>query len=342
MARLPNHSTALAELTSLFVEELRLCKVQPGETVVAYTDAGFDPVYAEACTLAARILGADTFKLVNPLSRGPLPTGAMLETWKAADMVVGMSTTSWLYSDAHNEALASGTRTLMVGEPIEVLARMFPTEDVRRRAEAGARLLEAGSTIRVTSPAGTDLTMSKKGRKGAAQFGIADVPGRWDHWPSGFAACAPIEDSANGVLVLDHMDAPFKLGRYIESPVTIHIENGRIVSFEGGTDAMLLREFFAAANEEEAYGLSHIGWGAHPKARWNAMNIEFPITGAGVMDLESYEGNMLIAFGSNFVDALGGQRRCAFHIDIPCLRNSFYVDDVEVVREGEIVIEELK
>jgi 2,5-dihydroxypyridine 5,6-dioxygenase len=342
MARLPNHQTALVELTALFVEELRLCKVQPGETVVAYTDAGFDPVYAEACTVAARMLGAETFKIVSPTARGPLPRGPMLEAWKAADMVVGMSTTSWLYSDAHNEALASGTRTLMVMEPIDVLTRLFPTEDVRRRAEAGAKYLEAGSTIRITSPAGTDLTMSKAGRRGAAQFGIADVPGRWDHWPSGFVACAPIEDSANGVLVLDRMDSPFKLGRYIESPVTLNIEGGRIVSFEGGTDAMLLEEFFRASGEHEAYGLSHIGWGAHPKARWNAMNIAFPVTGAGVMDLESYYGNMLIAFGSNFVSTLGGERRCGFHIDIPCLRNSFFVDGVEVVREGEIVIDELK
>jgi hypothetical protein len=64
-----------------------------------------------------------------PKDMKTLNSKAILNTWKSADMIVGMTTSiAWLYSNTHNEALAAGDRTLMIEEPVEVLRRMFHCE----------------------------------------------------------------------------------------------------------------------------------------------------------------------------------------------------------------------
>src|SRR5262249_22039694 len=160
MRRTPLTGYAAAELSSLFRDELRLCNVQAGEVVLIFSDTFMNPVYPAACLAAARDLGADTFQLVVPQDAG-LSSRAVGDAWKASDMVVAMASFPWLYSKAHNEALDAGTRTLMVEEPEDVLKRLFPIPEVRQRSEAGARLLAGGRRLRVTSDAGTDLTMEK-------------------------------------------------------------------------------------------------------------------------------------------------------------------------------------
>jgi 2,5-dihydroxypyridine 5,6-dioxygenase len=105
---------------------------------------------------------------------------------------------SWMYTDTHNAALGAGARVLMVQEPLEVLKRMLPIPETRRRGLAGAQRLQEAKEIRVVSNAGSDYVLRKDGRTAMYQCGVADEPGRWDHWPSGLVTCAPLEDSAEG------------------------------------------------------------------------------------------------------------------------------------------------
>jgi 2,5-dihydroxypyridine 5,6-dioxygenase len=339
MRRTPLTCYAAAELTALFRDELKLCQVQPGEVVLVFSDTFMNPVYPVACLAAAKDVGADTFQIVVPQDAG-LRSRAVVDAWKAADMVVALASFPWLYSKAHNEALDAGTRTLMVEEPEDVLRRLFPIPEVRQRGEAGARLLAAGRRLRVTSEAGTDLTMDKGTRPACAQYGISDQGGRWDHWPSGLVGTAPIEGSVEGTLVIDGGDAILNLGRHVLQPIRLTIRDGRVVSFEGGAEARLLQQYFEAADQPNAYLVSHIGWGTDKRARWDTISLRFWEWG-GIMDGESYYGNMQIAFGANFFRQLGGTNVCNFHIDIPCLNNSFWVDDVQVLDRGRFVVPEL-
>jgi 2,5-dihydroxypyridine 5,6-dioxygenase len=339
MRRTPLTGYAAAELSGLFREELKLCNVQQGEVVLVFSDTFMNPVYPVACLAAAKDLGADTFQIVVPQDAG-LSSRAVVEAWKAADMVVALASFAWLYSKAHNEALDAGTRTLMVEEPEDVLKRLFPIPEVRRRSEAGAQLMAAGSRLRVTSDAGTDLTMEKGNRPAGAQYGISDIPGRWDHWPSGLVATAPIEGSVDGTLVINAGDAILNLGRHAIEPIRLTLRDGRIVSFEGGAEARHLQRYFEAADQPNAYVVSHIGWGTDKRARWDTISHRFWEWG-GIMDGESYYGNMQIAFGANFFRQLGGTNVCNFHIDIPCLDHSFWVDDVQVVDRGTFLVPEL-
>src|SRR5207247_6780506 len=74
----------------------------------------------------------------------------------------------------------SKTRWLALGYTVPEQKKYMPNPQREERTLKGAKLLDKAKQIRITSAAGSDLTLSKEGRPGHAQYGIADFPGRWD------------------------------------------------------------------------------------------------------------------------------------------------------------------
>ena len=87
----------------------------------------------------------------SPLDDNPVAMAAM----KEADLVVDLL--FLLFTDAQREVMRSGTRILLVYEPPEILARVMPSLDDRRRVLAARETYARGREIRITSKAGTDL-----------------------------------------------------------------------------------------------------------------------------------------------------------------------------------------
>ncbi len=79
------------------------------------------------------------------------------------------------------------------------------TADWPRLAERTIRLAEVlgkGENIHITTPNGTDISFSIKGRPVKPDTGILTEPGSFSNLPAGEAFCAPVEGTANGSLVL--------------------------------------------------------------------------------------------------------------------------------------------
>ena len=95
---------------------------------------------------------------------------------------------------------------LLAVEPPEVLMRLKPTIDDRRRVLAAAAHLGGAKKMTVTSKAGTNLECDLGEFPVLTEYGFADQPGRWDHWPSGFLATWPSEQTARGTIVIDRGD----------------------------------------------------------------------------------------------------------------------------------------
>lgn len=342
--RVPTNPLVGADLTEMFTEYVRLCGIGPGDSVLAFTNTKSNISYVAALLAASRAVGAEFLQLTVPAGNGWMESRAVVEAWKSSTLVVGLLAsmdTHWIYSTAHSEALAAGAKTLMIEEPEDILLRLFPTQELKDRGHAGAELLHAASTIRIASAAGTDLTVSKEGRRGKCQYGISDVPGRWDHWPSAFVSTFPLDTTAQGTLVIDSGDIIIPLQRYVESPITCTIVDGRITSIDGsGADARLLADFFDEAHDDRAYLISHIGWGNEHRARWETLGLRF-WEGGGVMDAESYYGNTLIAFGASKGGNSDGTNETSFHCDIPIRNHDFYLDDRKIIEAGEFLIPEL-
>jgi 2,5-dihydroxypyridine 5,6-dioxygenase len=283
-----------ADLVALFAHELRMCKVTGEESVLIFTDPRFPhPEYPPAAFAAARTLGANVYLLTSQGDQrfdDPIVRAA----WQSADLILGMSTLprgigSWMYTETHSAALEAGARVLMVQEPLAVLARMLPNEVVRRRGLIGAQRLQEAKEIHIVSAAGSDYVLRKDGRRAMYQCGIADEPGRWDHWPSGLVTCAPLEDSAEGRYVISPGDVLLGLWRHAQSRVELALEKGKIVRIEGGADASLLQAHLERAGDEGAFRLSHAGWGIDERADWEHVG----------MDSESKYGTVLVAVGRN-------------------------------------------
>ena len=78
-----------------------------------------------------------------------------------------------LFSDELTEIQQAGTRILTCIEPVDLLARMFPTEELKRRTDAAVEALAAARTLRFTNGAGTDVTY-RIGYPVKAQYGYVD------------------------------------------------------------------------------------------------------------------------------------------------------------------------
>ena len=341
--RFPIASDIGGDLIGMVLAELRLCNVNSRETVVLFSDTRTNPNYVAAFMAAAKELASSVFEIKVPF----LPQGngtttdlaPVIRILKEADLVVDLSTGSvlYLYGKGLTDVLSNGARVLQVKANEEQLRRCFPTQEVRNRTIKGAERLEQSSTIRVVSKAGTDIRMRKNGRKGLTQYGISDERGRWDSWPSGFLYCAPEEESANGMLVLDVGDLLVMLGRYVSQPIRILVENGTIKKIEGGVDAVLLEERMAQAHDPEAYIISHIGWGTDPRARWS--EIAQRGTEEGSRDVRSTYANVQIAFGANY--RLGGKNQTMAHEDLILRQARFELDGDVIVDDGRIIPQEL-
>ena len=331
-----------ADMAPHFLQVLGLCRVRPGETVLVFTDVGFPhPAYPGAALAAARSLGATVY-IMMAQSDQDVTDPVLHAAWTHADVILGMSflpgSHSWMYAAVHSAALAAGARVMMIQEPPAVLKRMLPTAELAQRGLAGARLMDGAAELHVVTRAGTDLRLRKEGRKGAYQCGVADVPGRWDHWPSGMVYCAPLEDSAEGVLVVEPGDVLLGAWRHAQSEVRIRFERGRAVEITGGLDAQHTLGYLRAAGSEASFRVAHAGWGTDRRADWRQVG----------MDSESYYGGLTIALGRNTFDSpapycgLGGVNEAPTHFDICLRQGTVYLDGRLVLEDGQFLLPELQ
>ena len=334
-ARSYSHPAFAGDLATLFRHQLQACALSPGEVCVCITDTAWNPAYAAACMSAATAMEAEAFQTVFGWNRPP-PGRALQAACEAADLIVYMTAHTLHYRAEIRQALDRGARVLCCMEPPHVLDRLRFDPAVRQRAMAGAARLDPAREIRITSPAGTDLVMQKAGRRALANYGAADVAGHLDFWGLGAVQAAQLEGTTEGRLVLDTGDCVFHLGRYVDTPVTLEFEHGRITGIYGGLDARLIRDELEAAGDN-ALQAGHMAWGVDSRARWTQPITQTPDTGGGGADIESFLGAVQVQIGSNDDVCFGGKIRSRAHLGL-CLRGaSLSLDGQPAIDHGILV-----
>ena len=342
----------LGGTVGLLARELSLCGVTPEETVIVYSDEAGRPELFSGFSTAAQLLGATVLELRAPRKqRGPDQTGpenwwtsateAVQRALTLGDLVVDVSG-GGLFHAGQDEILAAGTRILRAREPMRRLEALFPTAEVTDHARRSGELLAASTTMRFTSPAGTDLLVNTAGRPVTVQHGYTDTPGRWDHFGTALAALAPAEGEGEGVYVLVPGDVVFltaTVGRYVAEPLTVSFRAGAIESIEGGVEASMLEDLIERGGGGDARRLSHIGWGCDPRADWNAVDL-YGRDGGGGADVRSLYGTVVIAFGAN--NDLGGTSVSSVHVDLATRVASVQVDSETVLDGGAFTRPELQ
>src|SRR5205807_1745418 len=139
---------------------------------------------------------------------------------------------------------SAGTRVLMIIDGPDDLERLMSPPGLKDAVLHAEQRLARARVMRVVSDAGTDLSVQCGAYPVMAQYGFAELPGRFDHWGAGMVHTFPNEGSAHGVVVLQPGDVVvLPYCRYVHDEVRLHIAGGFIRKIEGGLDAKLMTEW---------------------------------------------------------------------------------------------------
>jgi 2,5-dihydroxypyridine 5,6-dioxygenase len=258
-------------------------------------------------------------------------SSAVIGALSSVDFVVDCTVEGLLHAPELPEILTGGSRILMVSnEHPEALERLIPTDDLEPKVKTGIKKLMQAMEMRVTSAAGTDIIVDVSEAPCGGGWGYTTRPGTISHWPGGLCLAFPKANTVNGTIVMDRGDINLTFKRYVESPITLTIENDYVVEVGGdGTDASLFRSYTDAWNDRDAYAASHIGWGMNPGARWDTLSL---------YDKSQTNGTEQRAFAGNFLYSTGANehagRHTLGHFDLPMRNHTVLLDDEAVVVDG--------
>lgn len=335
-----------AKLMSLFRKQFELCRVEPGQTVAIVSDLGTRREYIEAAFAAAQDIGFDIYEMcVNAIpgwtSVGVATIGkckGTLEALMAVDMVLIFHVP--LFSKWLRDIQAEGVRVQMIIDAPDDLYQLQSPPGLKEAILHAQSLYQKTREVRVTSKAGTDLTYRCGDYPVMSQYGMADEPGRFDHWGVGLLHTFPNEGSAQGRVVIapgDIVILPYC--RYVQDAIELEIRDGHIVRIEGGLDAVLMREWLAEGKVSEAdtdpFALSHLGWGLNPQCRWDSLALNGDTPERSRAAARSFPGNFLFSTGPNTQG--GGKRTTRGHYDVPMRGCTIALDDKVVVQDGRVV-----
>jgi leucyl aminopeptidase (aminopeptidase T) len=268
---------------------LALCN--PAERAIAEILAAA----AEARTRSVRLLEYPTQS-----RNGEEPPTQVARAMLDASVVFATTTYSISHTQARLAATAAGARIASMRGFTEPCARAMSVDYGLLRS-SGARLaaaLTAAETCRITSPAGTDLSLSIKGRRATADDGNLQEPGAFGNLPAGEAYIAPLETVGDGVIVFDGALADYGL---LRAPLSVRLEGGRAVEATGEAADWLLSTLDAGG--EHGRSVAEIGIGTNPNAE---------LCGLVAVD-EKVLGTAHLAFGTSA--SFGGVNQAGVHID---------------------------
>jgi len=328
-----------------FVELFGLCRASPDEEVVILAESQSRQLnlHLAQAALAAMSVPATTITVPGkPAPPGPVirSTGAsnaltgedaVLAKLQAADLVIDLTVEGLMHAPQTGAILKAGTRIMTISnEHPDILARLRPDpamKDVVKEAVAACR---AAGTMTVTSPAGTDLSVTMADNATVGVWGWTDRPGTLAHWPGGLVVSFPRAASCNGVLVFAPGDINLTFKRYFETEVRCTITDDFITAIEGsGPDAQLMRRYLDGFDDPLAYATSHVGWGLNPAARYESLTM-YDKADLNGTELRALAGNFLYSTGAN---EFAG-RFTEGHFDLPMMGCSIALDGVPVVRDG--------
>ncbi len=321
------------------VQSLRLItdvclEVAPGESVLCIADSEENMEVIALIAAECKARGAEvTVVLIEPRrDRHHEPPRLVAQAMKEADVVIAMVFGSMIHTRARIEACRAGVKyATLAGMDKEYLARLNLTkEDVMEicaLTEKISQRLSDASRAHLKSREGSDLRMSLEGRKGVpvlpvGKKGTFCVPPSYAE-----AACAPVEDSAEGILVVDGtMKGPIDFEGLVEEPFQIYIEKGQVVKISGGKDARRL-EHLLDGLEKEARTLAELGVNSNHKASKKLLGTHID---------NAIAGHVHVALGRN--DHIGGNSKTDTHLDLLVTYATLLLDGSPVIENGSLRI----
>jgi len=305
--------------------------IQPGEYVLLITASDRPPSITEALTHAIAGAGAVLSIMHMPPHKmgGVDPPRHVGGAMAAADVVILQTSFATVHTDTARAALKNGARILdMWGWEEDMMTEggsMADYAEVSRYTETLAEFIRKAHWVRFTTPHGSDLRLSIEGRPCHSLTGVAKKKGTFAAFPDGEVALAPIEGSAEGVLVDPFCIEHKALGILREPFGRIEVSDGKVTSMAGSAGA---EHFWQVIEEkdETAKNIGEFALGTNPACR--------PYT--SLREAKKTRGTCHVAVGDN--RSLGGNVMSPLHVDLIFAQPTVYADDRMILQDGKIMV----
>ncbi len=297
-----------------------------GESMIIITDEPLREI-GLAIFKAAKEFGVEpVLTEITPRERnGDEPPPKVAEMWKKFDLFLAPTSKSLTHTKARRDACAAGSRGgTLPGIKMNTMIRALNADfaKIAKRSQKVAKVLSAGKIARVTTPTGTDIIMSIRGRMAKADTGQFFKRGDYGNLPAGEAFLAPIEGTSNGCIVIDGAMAGVGL---VKEPIIIKVEGGFATKIDGGREARQLKKMMQPLGQN-ARNVAELGVGTNDKAK---------LIGS-ILEDEKVMGTVHIAFGNNM--SMGGKVNIPLHVDGILLKPSLEIDGKLIMKNGELLI----
>ena len=300
-----------------------------GETVLIVTDMVQEKI-ARVLACAAVERGAEVVvSVMKPRKRvGEEPPKLIAESMKHADVVLIPVSYSVTHTFAVKEAAEHGARLLVLTDFTEDMLISGGIEAdfraLKPTCKGVADAFAKGSSVRVTTPGGTDLTLDITGRRGNALYCVVE-PGEFSTIPTVEANSSPVEGSANGRIVADASIPYLGIG-VLDEPVVAEVKDGFITKISGGRQAEMLKRDLASHNDHNCYNIAELGVGLNPQCRLCGIMLE----DEGVIPTAH------IGIGTSIT--LGGTVKAPTHYDLLMWDPKIEVDGKVIIDGGKVCL----
>ena len=306
--------------------------VRKGEEVVIVTDFAGHRV---AETIAAAALErTDNVNIVVMPPRsidGEEPTRAVAAAMASADVIFTPVQQSITHTYATRTAIGNGARGIMLSQfNLGMLVKggiEADFESIRPLCFKVGELLAGADQVRLTTPAGTDLRLSVKGRPANPHCGIVRVPGDFTTVPNIECSSSPVEGTSHGVIVVDASIPYYGIG-LVKQAIRMEVADGRVTAIEGGYQAEFLERLLGRQGDPAVYNIAQISFGLNPHC---------PMEGVMLHD-EGVYGTAHIGIGTSVL--LGGEVKTLTHFDALMWKPTLELDGAVVLKGGRWLVPE--
>ncbi len=259
----------------------------------------------------------------------PVDIEAVALALTAADLVIDVHGSLVDRSRAADE-VTEESRVLAVDiDHLHELDHLVAHPGLAKRLARAAELLEHGSSMVISTDAGTLLRVGLRGSEVQTSAGTVTSAGELAHWPAGIVWARPEPEATSGCVLAMPGDLIHEARHLIRSPVRIEVEKGRITDVIGdSTDADITRTQLEGLGNEHAYDIAQVGWG---------MNLTRHASELGIFDpLRLAAGRGPLAAGRVNLRTAGSAHGADLGVTLGLGDASVTIDGVEVISAGTL------
>jgi 2,5-dihydroxypyridine 5,6-dioxygenase len=297
------------------------------ENILFVTDDASFEVAGAMWEAAGDYPNKSIIRMSDRAMHGQEPPQIVATAMAGADVIFGVTKFSLFHTAARRNAVANGARFVNM---VDYNLRMLQSGGLYANFIAQGKVVEqvaqkmGGDVIRITTSKGTDVTSQISGRPAVPQYARSLERGKSSSPPDIECAIGPLENSANGVVVIDGSIPHPELG-LIKDEIVLTLKNGKIAAIRGGDQAQILVKILKDANDPQAYYLGEIGIGLNPRCVLNGRMLED----------EGCMGTVHFGFGSN--TSFFGMIETNFHLDMIFVAPTVTVDENIILKSGKLL-----